>query len=171
MNTLQKHIIDNYSKYVGIFTKAFKSSEVARDGIHTTYINFGSYKGPQPDNIETFVYVAIKRMCLNETRQYKGKVEINTVHYDTVQKLELVIKKSYDPSDDIIERLTAEKRMNRVRKHFKHLGKKTEKIMTRHVNDDVSLIDIAKETKRNYNSTKKLYSHAIGNLQKLLKLN
>lgn len=162
MNEPQNHLTASYNRYLKVFTRQFKSSDIARRGIHDAYINLNESKTDTIDNLELFVYCSIKNSCRDIIFENRRRLKTGTIsnaykYYSTDEELLAAIETGYSPIEDIDHALTIAKEYKEVAKHLPKLGAKTQLIIQKHIFEDKSLAEVARELKSDINGTKHLF--------------
>lgn len=154
MNICQKHLVDNYNKYVNIFTKKYKDRELAKAAVHRSFAHLSKTK-TIPDNIETFLYVAINRAVYNERRQYIIDSYVN--FYESQDAFDRAIEQEYDPVSEIDAALTFKKEYKKIIDNLPKISTKAQLIINEHIFKNKTMAVIAKENNFNLETTKATY--------------
>ncbi len=165
MTNLQTHLTENYTRYLKTFTKKFKNSDLAKQAIHELFIKFEK-NTMIPDNIEKFVFQSICNSYYDTVK--KRPIQLNTKYFPTGKALHRTIDKYYEYNEETEHSLSIRQEYSRVAREMPKLSKKTQLIINKHIFEDMSLADVARELKSDINGTKHLYLLGRNKLKDLL---
>lgn len=159
-NEIQKEIESNYSKYIDYFTKAFKSKDLAEDAIHSVWVASSTNKTQKINNITKYVKTSIRVQKIEHAQRLNEKERYNDVELVDIkeeEKFNRIIDLNYNTKTD----------MGVMSKSFttwfNGLGKKTKPLVYDYLITEMSMKEIAKERKMNYNKVKTLIRLAMHN--------
>lgn len=168
MNLLQQHLVDNYNRYVRVFTKKGEADTLARQAISLAYCKLETIE-TVPDDIGIYVYVVVKHMVIMEANGTRRTLNSNTVYCESEAELASVIE-AYGGivAESAYQTLENERLAWVLRKYVERLAPKCRKVVKEHVYGDTALAEIARRDGTIENTVKANYRHGIKNLQKMI---
>ncbi len=165
MNSLQRHLTDNYSLLHRMCAIKFNSASTASHALSAAYCKLDG-NSATVDNVGAYVRSAVINCGHNEMRKLDKKIECKLVYFENEAALQGVIDKQYSFVPMLAEELTSKDQAAKARKLMKRLSSKAQTILHERFVLELSFAEISRRHKWNLNTVKATFKYNLKMLRK-----